>query len=57
MGLAKVDLVFRYIPETYALHQNFANKFNPIPPLFYTEVNYFNSTVFLACTNFPACIL
>jgi len=35
MELAKVDLVFRNTPETFTLHQNFPNPFNPITTLRY----------------------
>jgi hypothetical protein len=35
MELTKVNLIFKYLPETFALHQNYPNPFNPITNLQY----------------------
>jgi hypothetical protein len=35
MGLSKVDLTFKNVPETFSLHQNYPNPFNPITSLRY----------------------
>ena len=35
MELAKVDLEFRFIPDSYALRQNYPNPFNPVTTITY----------------------
>jgi len=39
MELTKVNLEFRFIPDTYALRQNYPNPFNPVTTISYDLVN------------------